>query len=81
VIRSGVNGFVCSSADEFVATLRKILEEPAKYAKLAGKAREDILEKYNTRIMAEKYREIYEDAFRRSDKQDPVSPSRKKKKK
>lgn len=81
VVRSGVNGFVCSSADDFVASLRKILEEPEKFEKLAEQARKDILEKYNTRIMAEKYREIYEDAFRRNEKQDPGRPSRKKKKK
>ena len=63
VIISGSNGFVCGSADEFVASLRKILEDPAGFAHMAAQARKDILEKYNTRIMSEKYREIYEKAL------------------
>ena len=68
VIQSGVNGFVCKTADEFVDSLRTILREPDRISALTERAKKDILEKYNTRIMAEKYREIYEEAFNETDK-------------
>ena len=76
VIRSGVNGYVCRNADEFVDAIRGILENPEKAAEMTARARKDILEKYNTRVMAEKYREIYEEAFTPAEK-----PLKKKKKK
>ena len=63
VIRTGYNGFVCRTADDFVEAIRSILQSPDKAKKLTAQARKDILEKYNTRIMAEKYREIYEQAL------------------
>lgn len=63
VIRSGVNGFVCSSAAQFVDALRGILRDPAGMAQISAQAKRDILEKYNTRIMAARYREIYEEAM------------------
>lgn len=68
VIQSGVNGFVCKTADEFVDSLRTTLREPDRISALTERAKKDILEKYNTRIMAEKYREIYEEAFNETDK-------------
>ena len=77
VIRSGINGYVCRNADEFVDAIRGILENPEKAAELTAQARKDILEKYNTRVMAEKYREIYEEAFVSAEK----TPRKKKKKK
>ena len=77
VIRSGINGYVCRNADEFVDAIRGILENPEKAAELTAQARKDILEKYNTRVMAEKYREIYEEAFAPAEK----TPRKKKKKK
>ncbi len=79
VIQTGVNGYVCRNADEFVAAIRGILEDPEKAARMTAQARKDIIEKYNTRVMAEKYREIYEEAFAAKDKKE--KPRRKKKKK
>lgn len=79
VIQTGVNGYVCRNADEFVAAIRGILEDPEKAARMTAQARKDIIEKYNTRVMAEKYREIYEEAFTAKDKKE--KPRRKKKKK
>jgi glycosyltransferase involved in cell wall biosynthesis len=79
VIRTGVNGYVCRNADEFVSAIRAILKDPEKAAKMTAQARTDIIEKYNTRVMAEKYREIYEEAFAAKDKKE--KPRRKKKKK
>ena len=63
VIQTGVNGYVCRNADEFVDAFRGILEDPEKAEKMTAQARKDIIEKYNTRVMAGKYRDIYEEAF------------------
>ena len=63
VIQTGVNGYVCRNADEFVDAIRGILEDPEKAEKMTAQARKDIIEKYNTRVMAGKYRDIYEEAF------------------
>ena len=63
VISSGVNGFVCKNADDFVERIRSALEDPGLLEEITSRAQKDIEEKYNTRIMAEKYREIYEEAL------------------
>ena len=76
VIRDGENGYICSSADEFVRVIRNILSDPELLRKVASQARKDIEEVYNTRIMAEKYREIYEEAL----EQAATEKNRKKKK-
>ena len=68
VIRSGVNGFVCKNADEFVSLIRRIRENPEEFDEVTRKAKEDILTKYNTSIMADKYREIYEEALQKAEK-------------
>lgn len=68
VIRSGINGYVCKDANEFVAAIRGVLDDPAKTREITAQARKDILEKYNTRVMAERYRKIYEDAFAEMEK-------------
>ncbi|MDO5476635.1 MAG: glycosyltransferase [Eubacteriales bacterium] len=70
VICSGVNGYVCKDVDEFVKVIRDIRQSPESFHRLSSQAREDILSKYNTAIMADKYREIYEDALRRKDEGD-----------
>ena len=68
VISSGSNGFVCKNADEFVEAIQSIRSDPDSFKRLSGQARQDILTKYNTAIMADKYREIYEEALRKNNK-------------
>lgn len=63
VVRSGVNGYVCETADDYVNVIRKVLADPEMLREITARARKDIEEKYNTRIMAEKYREIYEETL------------------
>jgi glycosyltransferase involved in cell wall biosynthesis len=58
VIRNGVNGFVCKSADEFTRVIKcqkKYLDQS-----IVEKAYQDILDEYNTTVMGEKYKSIYE---------------------
>lgn len=63
VIKTGFNGYVCSTSDDFVRVIRKVLADPDLFAKIVAQAKKDIEEVYNTRIMASKYREIYEEAL------------------
>ena len=63
VIRSGVNGYVCRTADDYVREIRRISENPELFREITTRARKDIEENYTTRIMAQKYREIYEEAL------------------
>lgn len=63
VIKTGFNGYVCSTSDDFVRVIRKVLADPDLFARIVAQAKKDIEEVYNTRIMASKYREIYEEAL------------------
>ncbi len=60
VIHSGVNGYVCQNVSEFVESIENAQGD--KSAGLVDAAYEDILNKYNTVIMAEKYSAIYDEA-------------------
>lgn len=53
VIKNGVNGFVCNSADEFVRAIGSGTE------KIIDRAHQDLIEKYETKGQAERYAEIY----------------------
>lgn len=53
VISNGRNGYVCNKEEEFV---KAILENNTAYIK---QAYDDIMEKYNTAVMAHRYAQIY----------------------
>lgn len=60
VIHNGENGFVCTKVEDFV----KAIEEcQNKDGKLIERAYQDILKMYNTKVMAEKYSSIYQNAM------------------
>ncbi|MCD7882643.1 MAG: glycosyltransferase [Lachnospiraceae bacterium] len=63
VIHNGVNGYVCEVVSEFAHSIENV--QNGKSAGLAENAYEDILNKYNTAVMAEKYSAIYEEAIMR----------------
>lgn len=57
VIHNGKNGFVCNEVREFVDTIREIRESQAQT--YVENAYQDVLNKYNTNVMAKKYALIY----------------------
>lgn len=57
VIENGRNGFVCDDVDGFVKAVREAQTVGTQI--LINAAYQDILSQYNTRVMAEKYSEIY----------------------
>lgn len=61
VIKDGENGYVCSDASSFAEAIRK-----ARYQNenMMERAYQDILETYNTRVMAKQYRLKYEETMR-----------------
>ena len=58
VINNGVNGFLCSSKEEFIDAIKYC--ENKDTSNIVAKARESILKEYNTDVMAERYKNIYE---------------------
>lgn len=66
VIHNGLNGFVCGNLHEFVEIIHKSEKSmsankgaESRYQKLILQAYSDILNEYNTTVMAEKYKHIY----------------------
>lgn len=57
VIHTGVNGFVCDNIDDYVTAISNIKEGTAN--SLIEQAYTEVLEKYNTEVMAQKYNLIY----------------------
>lgn len=57
VIQNDFNGFVCDSVEDFVKGIRIVQIRESNI--LLENAYQDVLNKYNTKVMAEKYRENY----------------------
>lgn len=57
VIQSGINGYVCEDVDKFVKAIETV--KTGNIEALIRNAYHDIINKYNTTIMAEKYSGIY----------------------
>ena len=58
VIRTGINGYVCHSVEEFAKSIEAARMDAV--SALVSKAYEDILAEYNTAVMVERYAEIYD---------------------
>jgi len=58
VVRHGENGFVCTGVPEFATAIREIREGRANRYVLT--AYDEILSEYNTSVMSNRYRKIYE---------------------
>lgn len=58
VIRDKENGFVCNRVEDYIRAIEHIRQNGAAY--VAENAYQDILDEYNTKVMAEKYSYIYE---------------------
>ncbi|MCD8237985.1 MAG: glycosyltransferase [Clostridiales bacterium] len=61
VIHNGVNGYVCKEAYEFIESINNI--RAGKNTEMTEAAYNDILNKYNTGVMAERYSSIYDKAL------------------
>ncbi len=64
VIKNEKNGFVCNSADEFAEKIKYI--ESNDCSVMVENAKKDVMERYNTAVMAEKYDKIYRLRLERS---------------
>lgn len=60
VIHSGKNGIVCNTADEFIKAINKMRNDNDFRERCCGQAYSDVLSKYNTKVMAQRYMSIYE---------------------
>ena len=59
VIKNGINGLICHSANEYADLIRSIVDGKVEGVLLAEHASNDIEEDYNIDLMAQKYDEIY----------------------
>lgn len=60
VIHDGQNGYVCDSEKSFINKINSIRSNKTRSGDLVKNAYEDILHHYNSDVMAERYRKIYE---------------------
>lgn len=61
VILDEKNGYVCSNTDEYVKAIDNIRQEDT--SSMTERAYQDIIEEYNTKVMAKKYSDIYRSAI------------------
>lgn len=59
VIQNGQNGYVCRTVEDFVKAIESTGNEG-----LVENAYQDLMKRYNTEVMAEKYSEIYREAMK-----------------
>ena len=57
VIHNNENGLVCDNIDDYINAIS--IAQKDKKTRFINKAYKDILQHYNTKIMAEKYQKIY----------------------
>ena len=57
VVKDGVNGYECETADEYAEKIKAAMKEFPK--ELPERAYQDVLEIYNTEVMKKKYVEFY----------------------
>jgi len=62
IIQTGKFGYLvnCEETDVFAAALRVLINNPALSKRLGNNAREEILQHYDIRLVAERYRDLYE---------------------
>lgn len=61
VIINGKNGFICSNDKDYLNVINKIINGEVNEKAIKEDALKDIMENYNTEIMAEKYIKLYEE--------------------
>lgn len=59
VIKHGTNGFVCSTLDEYIYTIKNIIIGDINTEVIGNNAHINVFEDYNAELMAEKYNKIY----------------------
>lgn len=59
VINNGVNGYVCQDTDSFVKAIGEGITNIEKRNKLIDTAKNEVIEHYNTVVVANKYKSLY----------------------
>lgn len=61
VIKSGENGFICNTPDEYASIITQVIESKIDSARITESAACDVYQNYNLQTMASKYDTIYQD--------------------
>lgn len=64
VITSGENGFVCEKVEDFVDVIKKVQANQSEFDYVTKEAYREILEEYNTKVMAKKYSDRYQEVLK-----------------
>lgn len=59
VIKTGENGFVCNSLEDYKNIIQNIIDNKIKYDKIMENARKDIEDEYSIELMSKKYNKAY----------------------
>ena len=59
VIHDGQNGYICDSVDDFIKKIKSISTERYALTNLTKNAHTDVVNHYNSTIMANEYKKIY----------------------
>lgn len=59
VIQNDVNGFVCKDESDFVDKIAHLITNRDERERMGVRAHKDVVEKYNSRVMAENYDRVY----------------------
>lgn len=60
VIRTGINGYICETPEEYAARIQQIVDGNIDGQSLAENAHHDVLLNYNVDLMAQKYSQLYQ---------------------
>lgn len=59
VIRTGINGFIADTPEEFAHIIRRVTKGEINIECVTQKAHQEVLEKYNSDLLADKYEAVY----------------------
>ncbi len=64
VIKTGENGFVCDKLEDFVEVIKRVQAQRTEFDPVVKEAYSQILDEYNTKVMAKKYSDRYQEVLK-----------------
>ena len=71
VVEEGENGYICKSAEAYASLIRQAKNNPKGFEEIREHAKKDVMLKFNSRVMAQGYKDIYERALCRGYRRKP----------
>ena len=68
VIENEKNGFVCNNLEDYIKVINNILNDKYDLDKIVNNAYKDVLDIYNTKVMSDRYKKIYQESLINKDR-------------